>query len=463
MGITEPFRCIVLGHIRLIGALFAVPLCIAIIAMPMSSSRFVASSRIQASSAALGSTTEADSILNRVSGVATSPAIVAAALKAAGIAHHDAATTAGKDVAVRRLGSSAVMDIEVTDSDRRVARTLANSLAKVIVDFIDGAGSAQPTALVERLTTQQASLSKERGQVVTQIASTADLRKSAALSGRLSTIDQELSDVTSTLRQLQVVIATDSSGSVISSAGPAVRAPSSSTLSIGLIGVGALVLGLLVAALIEVVRPRLAGARAVARELGAPVLGRMSLGAGHRTGGLLKRRTPPDKNDPPRSPLQIDPETVIALRRAAARADVSTLALVATGDRTDTSLVARELTARLAMGRPSANGRARKGDTLMASASAASDGMARAADSAIGTVTKQKSVSTRDLRGVRVVSISALASCPPTAGCQLIVLPQAYPSVAQVHRINDLSAATGWPVAGVLDASRTRRWGRRRS
>jgi hypothetical protein len=220
-----------------------------------------------------------------------------------------------------------------------------------------------------------------------------------------------------------------------------------------------------VAALIEVVRPRLAGARAVARELGAPVLGRMSLGAGHRTGGLLKRRTPPDKNDPPRSPLQIDPETVIALRRAAARADVSTLALVATGDRTDTSLVARELTARLAMGRPSANGRARKGDTLVASASAsaASDGMARAADSAIGTVTKQKSVSTRDLRGVRVVSISALASCPPTAGCQLIVLPQAYPSVAQVHRINDLSAATGWPVAGVLDASRTRRWGRRRS
>src|SRR6185312_15632912 len=108
--------------------------------------------------------------------------------------------------------------ISVTDRRQNVATALASALATAVVDFLTGPGSVRTGPLTDELTATQSSLYAQRKALVASLAALPAKTQSAELTAELSTLDQQLADVSATLRQLQVAAVTDSSATLISGA-----------------------------------------------------------------------------------------------------------------------------------------------------------------------------------------------------------------------------------------------------
>ena len=121
---NDAFVRIVVAHWRLLVVTFLIAVGGAFYLTGSQPARFVSTVRIESTTTAFGSDTEADSALNRVSGIATSRSVVQRALTAAKLTALDPDTVARDDVSVQRIGTSAVFDVTVTDRD---AKTPASS------------------------------------------------------------------------------------------------------------------------------------------------------------------------------------------------------------------------------------------------------------------------------------------------------------------------------------------------
>jgi capsular polysaccharide biosynthesis protein len=448
MELNEAFRRIVLGHLRLLVPFILLPaLGTAWLAMS-ARTEYSASARIQASTATIGSDTEADSLLNRVRGVATSAAIVQNALNTAQVADRSASNIAS-EVTVSRLGSSPLFDIIVTDPNAAVAQHVSDALATGVLDFLTVDGSRQAQGLVNQLTSQQAQLVSQRKALLAQQAITPDPQARATVSAQLSTLDQQLSDLGSTLRQLQVTMATGSSASLVSPASVAKAIHSNVSTKVVLAVLSGLLAGLLVAAVLEVARPRVSNAVTYAREIGVPVLGRIdSVTSDHVVGAGDVHVT-----------HRASPETVLSLRHAAYRSQAHTVVLVGEPDTTRAAELAATLAAQLTTTievKSTSNGRA---DNAR-SAVAVSGGTARATKTA--TRGRPRSVDTRTGVGqepLRVVLLSDLAERAPSSDAAILVVVADRAPYRQFRGIQDLSAATGWPIIGALrEPTRRRGW-----
>lgn len=494
MGVNEPFRCIVIGHARLILALIVLPIVVLYVMESRATTEYISSARIQASSAVLGSSTEADSVLNRVQGVATSRAVVDRAIQAAGIVGRDGSYVAKHEVTITRLGSSTVMDVSVTDPNPAVAQRLSSALATQVIDFVSG-DSAPSTALVTQLDQQQQQLLSQRQQTVAELNLAKSPGRTAGLSAQLSTLDQELSDVYGTLRQLQVAVATGSTASLISDSDPAIRLSNKSPIRLVLGGVGGLIAALLIGSIWEMLRPRLAGAPAVARELGTVRLGRLPRGAVSR----WRRRLLPDQPEESPSgwlrrhistespPAVLDGESAMALRHAAGAANVSVLALVGARSPAAGTELARRLTTFLQTPNNAINGSVNgasgsvNGLNGIHGINGSTNGLANPASRRRGgsdgrrsnpgggyatatttaTVTKAPGMSRQSAgpvarRELQVLPVGEVDADSTTQRCGLLVLAGQLAPLAYVQRVRDLQAATGWPVIGVMDLGRAK-------
>ncbi len=455
MGLSEPYRCIVSGHWRLITWFVLLPIAAVAALGSTASTKFVATARIQASSATLGSDTEADSLLNRVKGVATSTSVVAQAMRTAHISGRDAAEVAG-EVSVTRLGSSTVMDISVTDRRQGVARDLAGVLATRVVEFMGGQGSSALQKLVSSLNAEQQRLLARRQKIVATLSAPAKSTDTPVLSAQLSNIDQQTADIAATLRQVQVTLATGSSASVISTPATAKPATDSPTVRLVLVGIAGLAAGLLVAALLEMLRPRLADAHAVARELEAPVLGSLSDERGPAGPGSARRwwaRPSAAGAAGPESDL-----AAIAIRRAAVSAQLRHVALIGASTGADLVELAEVLDAKQATtARPApteARPNGRSSATTMPSESRPHRGGSR--QTATATAVKPLAQAA-PWRPVRVVAVTEAGGRSDDELLGLLVVAHDLTPMKAVRRVRDLSVATGWPVIGVLDAGRRQR------
>ncbi|HET6875927.1 MAG TPA: hypothetical protein VFH38_00205 [Jatrophihabitans sp.] len=450
MGINEPFRCIVSGHRRLLAIFVIVPLALVAALTARGTENYVATSRIQATSDTLGSDTEADSVLNHVRGIATSTDTVRRALSDAGVSGRNPVYVADHEIALSRLGSSAVVDIAVTDRSAADARALADALAREVVRVLQGVGSTSSDALLARMHRAEKALLEQRGALVLSLGEARTPSQTANLSAQLSSLDQQLSDLSGAVQQLEVSIATNSSAAVISPAGAAKPASSGLTLRLVLAGIGGLVAGLLVAALLEILRPRLADARAVARELGAPVLGTLVRPAAASRGGRLRRawallrsKLGLRRATPGTAP---DAGTVLALRRAAAGAHVGAVALVGAVSADEAARLAGALTKELSPAPAARNGRAR---TEPAPSPRGPGGVLQASRTRTQAATRQI-VASPVSAGLRVTTVDEIgAGTDERYG--LLVAARSLMPATELGRVSDLAAATGWPVLGVLD------------
>jgi hypothetical protein len=431
MELNEAMRRTFAGHWRLLACFVAVPLLIVAVLHVLAAPSYVATGRIQASSTLPGTDTEADAVLNRVAGIATSPSVVRDALRQAGITTRDANQVAADEVAVNRLGSSAVFNLSVTDPSSQIATGLATALANQVVTFLNGAGDPRATSLITQLTDQQRALLAQRQQIAARLGLAGSPVDTANLSAQLSTIDQQLNDIGSTLRQLQsTVLTTGGSAAVISSPAPATPAPSRLATDLGLAGLAGLVAGLLVATVLEVVRPRVAGAREFARELQTGYLGRLSL---------------PSDDD---GAVTIDIATEVGLRETLARTGVATMVVAGPLPPALLSAVTAQLASRLsadstAGGEPSANGVSARPPAL------GEPGKTATLQPVLDLLPDHQPIEVRALPDIDTASGSGRRG--------LLVVAPDLSLHREVDETRTLVAATGWPVLGVLGTRALRR------
>jgi capsular polysaccharide biosynthesis protein len=433
MELNEALHRVVVGHWRLLAVLLVLPLLIVGALHALASPAYVATARVQASSTSPSTDTEADAVLNRVAGVVTSTSVVNQAMEEARINNRNAAAVAADEVSVTRLGSSAVFNLSVTDSDPRIATGLAAGLTTQLVTFLNGTGDPQGTALVKQLTDQQNALRSQRQSTAAQLAQAGGPAATANLQAQLSTLDQQLGDVQSSLRQLQAAMVTSGgSAAAISLPSSAVRAASTLVTDLGLGVLTGLVVGLLIATALETLRPRVVDSRAFARELEVPPLGRLVLPA----------------TDDPAGRIDLDFSTLLATRQAIVRSGVG--AVMVTGPLPTQSL----------------------------------SGIARLIEEQSAAVPKDIPTSIDGAAGHSAPPSPVLDVLPghgrpaieahplPVEGSDvdgrwtarrqgLIVVTPNLALLSEVRRVRDLAAATGWPVLGVLGASRRRRAGLR--
>lgn len=431
MELNEAVRRTFTGHWRLLACFVAVPLLIVAVLHIAAGPAYVASGRIQASSTPPGTDTEADAVLNRVAGIATSPSVINDALRQAGITTRNADQVAGGEVAVSRLGSSAVFNLTVTDPDPQIATGLAAALAAQVVTFLNGSGDPRATALIAQLTDQQRSLLAQRQQVAAQLALASGALQTANLSAQLTTLDQQLGDVGSTLRQLQsTMLSTGGSAAVISLPAPATPAPSRLATDLGLAGLAGLVAGLLVATLLELVRPRVAGGRDFARELDTGYLGRLTL--------------PPDGD----GAVTIDVATEVGLRETLARTGIGTVVVAGPLPEALLSAVAAELANCLSPGHTTVEEPTQNSVSLRPPA----------------LTEPGRTVAVRPVLELlphhQAVEVGTLADIGTAAGNGRRGLLVVAPDLAfhrEVDELRTLISATGWLVLGVLGMRALRR------
>jgi capsular polysaccharide biosynthesis protein len=452
MELNEALHRIVLGHWRMLLVLTLLPVLVIAALQMRDKPGYAATARVQASNQTPSTTTEADAVLNRAQGIATSVSVVERALQQGHVTSRTP-TQVMQETSVSRVGTSAVLNLTITDPDPRTAMAIDSALSTQLVTYLNGGPQTTSDAsLVSQLTSQEQALLGQRSQVAAQLALARSTADSSRLSSQLSAIDQQLGAVQAELNGIN-----NNSASVISQPAAAERAKSSLVTDVTLAALLGLVAGLLVASIVESVRPRVADAGAFGREIGAPLLGAVAL------------------NGDDEAEVVIPPETRVGARRAVAHHRVDTLVLTGPDPHGRLPFLADALERELNHGvspagkprQPSLNGDGAGVHVGGAHTQRSAGGAMLSAPQLLEAPDFTDHPEPAATRPVRVRVLSELDDAPersewdesPREGL-LVVVPDLVPH-REVRRVRHLADATGWPLVGVLGVDRDRRRGRR--
>ncbi len=235
------------------------------------------------------SSSESQAIADTARAIATGPAEVAGALRQIG-AHRHVMDVAKHAIAVGALGTSGVLELTVTDTNPRVAAALANALAKRVIQSRVAISTGRVNQITDDLNSQIDDLTRQivdadskLDALNSRIAHTTDPAQQQALRSQRDNLAQTrdyLSQRRVVLESERATIATSDAlrpqASLLDPAeAPIVAAPNRRIPDLALGGLLGLMLGVGVAASIEALRPSVVGAEAIAKEMGAPVLGEL--------------------------------------------------------------------------------------------------------------------------------------------------------------------------------------------
>lgn len=258
-------------HWRLIAALVAVG-AVCAFALTGGSQTYTATARFVLNTPDPTDRAAAIAIADTGNALATSPAEVAQALHDAGVAGRDGAAFA-KQVSVRGLGTSGVLQLSVTDKSASVATAVANALAERIIVTRRSLTSGETRAALARLNQQITALNL---RILRAEASTG-LDQGGTRAARIAALTQQRTALESARITLISVDAQRPRPQVVSRAivplhpDPSRRVPD--TILGALLG---FVFGVALAGLLETARPTVVGSDAVAAEFGTPLLGTLS-------------------------------------------------------------------------------------------------------------------------------------------------------------------------------------------
>ena len=244
------------------------------------------SARILVTASDPTSSSQAAAVADTIRGLATGQSLVQRALDSIG-ARRDSAHVATYGVTVQGLGSSGVVELQVTDPDPTVALQLTNAIAREVVaqrtDAASAGLQAQMGALQEKLDAVQAqvaavddqlaAVSKEAGSLDPTVANRAAAERAQLLAKRAELTGQATIYTTSRA-DLGAQLATHPQAEVVDAAqGPALEVTPRQLPDVALGGLLGLVLGVAIAGGLETLRPTVMGRMAIARSLQSPVLG----------------------------------------------------------------------------------------------------------------------------------------------------------------------------------------------
>ncbi|MBO0846738.1 MAG: hypothetical protein J2P22_15130 [Nocardioides sp.] len=273
MTLQEIFQRIIRAHLLLICTCALLPVLLVAGLARGQSAPWTGSVRIQVNSSAPASTTEADALSSRVLALATTPTLVAKALDQANIKANPS-DIAQHHVTATRLGESPVVDVSVTLPSRTAAGALARTLVEQVVAFMNKGSRPALDDRISALDKQITQADEERTSLINE-ANSANRRILRILQIRIQSVENNLTQLQaerSTL--LDTKLGTDEAV-VIDGDNPGVVRAGSTLVPRAALGlVLGLLMGLAIAVLVETISPRVAGVRALARTLSAPVLGR---------------------------------------------------------------------------------------------------------------------------------------------------------------------------------------------
>ena len=275
MTIEEMFRRIVRAHLGIILVCVLLPVAAAIAWQSSKPAVSLASVRLQVVSGAPRSATEAEGISSRVLALATTPGLLDASLKGAGV-QRDVADFAATHVAAQRLGESSIVELSVTDSDPIAAGQIVAALAERVALFMNNGDRAAFNAALAKLDKQVDNATANRNKLALQLKGIADITARADIQTQIQAADQLLSQLTTQRASLTIA---DATRDIVVPVGnkPEISQVQSSLLpQAALALLLGLVLGLTAASVLETMRPRVASVRALAHLLQAPVLGKSS-------------------------------------------------------------------------------------------------------------------------------------------------------------------------------------------
>ncbi|MGZ4459268.1 MAG: hypothetical protein ACXVFY_12960 [Blastococcus sp.] len=460
MEVNEALVRVFRGHWRIFLACLLVPVLVVGTWVLIAPPDYQSSARLQGGTILPSTDTEADALLNLIDGVATSPSVVNGVLRKTHL-HRDFKPTVA-NVNVARLGSSTVFDVTVTDAQPQAAERLAQALATSVVEYLNRVGSDRTTTLRQDLAKREQDLAAQRRATATKLALATDAVSQANLSAELVGLDQQLNDLQATARQVELGAtpgSTSGAAALISPAGPAQPAPRHLAADLGLAAVAGLVLALLVVAAVEMLRPRLAGARALARDLDAPVLGALEVAAGRR----FRRSRRRGRAGPADFVIRVEPDLLVALVAAVERLGVDLVFLIgpAPADCLCQSATALQNRLRERDDRAALNGNAPEKSTSgghrAAPALHAGASSAGVVADPVALLEEEQPIQRThkaDQRrpwhvDVRPLDTTDVGTWNANPGLLVLVPPLA--SLRDARRICDLAASTGWPLIGVVE------------
>jgi capsular polysaccharide biosynthesis protein len=414
MTLDEIFRRIVRGHMWVILACIMLPL-LAVAALEVQATRpWVASVRVQVSTQNPASTTEADALSSRVLALATTPQIVRRALHDAKLPLRTADIVARKQVTAQRLGESPIVELSVSMAQREAARQLVTKLADRVVAFMNHASYANIDQALQRTSERLAEMTQARDELARKLATVNKPNSRQSLQRQLTDLQATIDQLAATKASMELAGLDRDDVEVIDPDRPTVQlAPSTVVPRLALALILGLLVGIAVAVTLETLNPRVAGTRALARLLSAPVL------------GSTDQRLHAIAN---------------AMTLGARRHGVETVVLVGVDDHDDQ--VAREMLETLqptakASTKPRARAEARRRQQAGQAPSTERENVAE------GGPSLPTKVSFSDLIGVTPAQ-------EPTAG--VVVVTSGSPRHRDVDVVQDILKAMRWPVIGIVEA-----------
>jgi len=386
------------------------------------------------------SSAESTALADTARAVTTSQDHITASLRKVRV-NRDPVDIATHRLSVRALGSSNVVELSVTDPDRKVAKALANALAADLVDTRVAARRADRKQIQTQLDRQIGDLTRRIAAVDVQldklnrtIVSSSSRTEVAAVENASSVLRsrrENLVQEKTALGAERLRLPADDSASltprIVESADLPLRAdPTGWRTYFGLAALLGLVVGVGLAAVIETFRPTLMGPRALARAVDAPVLSVLP--------------------DHPERVDGFDSTMLVArLHLAAGRAGVETVVVLPGGPSFDVPAFLRLL------------GRAQTASIVRAVDVTREEVLAIDRQGHAKTLTEQTvdpnvdepGISKR-LSWVRVSDFNAARQAEGATPMGLVLVAPTVLKKAQLEPLNDLLEVTGWPLLGVI-------------
>lgn len=273
MTLQELFQRIIRAHLVVIGVCVLLPVVAVVALHQRQAAQWSGTVRLQVDSTAPTSTTEADALSSRVLALATTPSLVAQALEQAGLTAN-ATDVAEHHVTASRLGESSIVGVTVTQATQARAGALASALVDQVTAFLNNGSRPALDARVATLDREISAAQSQLHAMTARIASAGASRQQSLLVGVQGVQNRLNALTTERTALLQAKLTTDQAVVIDGSDPEVVQVGSGLVPRVALALVLGLLVGLATAVLRETVSPRLAGIRSLARELGAPVLGR---------------------------------------------------------------------------------------------------------------------------------------------------------------------------------------------
>jgi len=391
---------------------------------------YTAHARILASATTPRAQAESLALVSQVTALATSRDVVAAALTNARIDRSVDQVT--RNVRVNGLGTSAVVDLAYTDTDRQRARLIAATVAKATTDQLDKVRIGGLPDVIKTIDEQLTELARKRAPLLAKAqANTKDLIAQSRLAG----IDRLINDLSGDRNRLaEDAVAVGHAGILASPSVPDEPDSRGLRTKIALAGLAGLALGLIGIAIRETLRPTVSGAGRVARLLNAPILG--AIGS-----------EPAELVDVGRR-----------IRLAARRCGVSTVVLVwVTRAMPKPELVDRVEAATL---RPTAGSPrvaipidSREGPGLNKESRVKGIAVPLPGSLAVMTANDNHVAPTAPVLN-RVCALDELDLAGEAERIGVVVLVAASTRLTAVDSLRDLLATSGWPLLGVLGADK---------